>query len=61
MLWMQKAEEFIECKANPQAYKTLISCATYANIDTNNVLLLKLKEHLFIMDDLGKKLKEYQE
>ncbi|CAK74374.1 unnamed protein product (macronuclear) [Paramecium tetraurelia] len=27
MLWMQKAEEFIEAKANPQAYKTLISCA----------------------------------
>ncbi|CAD8181170.1 unnamed protein product [Paramecium octaurelia] len=61
MLWMQKAEEFIEAKANPQAYKTLISCATQANIDSNNVLLLKLKDHIFIMDDLGRKLKEYQE
>ncbi|CAD8130585.1 unnamed protein product [Paramecium sonneborni] len=61
MIWIQKAEEFVEAKANPQAYKTLISCATYANIDSKNILLLKLKEHLFIMDDLSRKLKEYQE
>ncbi|CAD8070745.1 unnamed protein product [Paramecium primaurelia] len=61
MLWMQKAEEFLESKANILSLKTLINCAQIANIKTNNQLLNKLKENIKIYENLNQKYKEYQE
>lgn len=59
MLWMQKAEEFLESKANILSLKTLINCAQIANIKTNNQLLNKLKENIKIYENLNQKYKEY--
>ncbi|CAD8086779.1 unnamed protein product [Paramecium sonneborni] len=61
MLWMQKAEEFLESKANVISLRTLINCSHVANIKQNNQLLNKLKENLDVIQNLNQKMKEFQE
>ncbi|CAD8092065.1 unnamed protein product [Paramecium sonneborni] len=61
VLWMKKAEEFLEQKANQLSLKTLINCSNIANIKPNNQLLNKLKENLNNIEDLSQKMNEYSE
>ncbi|CAK81540.1 unnamed protein product (macronuclear) [Paramecium tetraurelia] len=61
MLWMQKAEEFLDQNANVLSIRTLINSAQIANIKPNNQLLVKLRENIKIYDDLNQKIKDYQE
>lgn len=53
MIWMQKAEEFLESKANVLSMKILINCAQIANIKLNNKLLIKLKDNIKIYEELN--------